>query len=59
MMRLAKILLVAVSVLLILPSAAISLTIGWRPSIGPKARALTDRKFVANDGAPGARAVYL
>jgi mono/diheme cytochrome c family protein len=27
--------------------AAISLTIGWRPIIGPQARALTDRKFRA------------
>ena len=34
--------LIAIAVLLI---AAISLTIGWRPFIGPKARALTSRKF--------------
>src|ERR1700685_4591967 len=26
---------------------AISLTIGWRPFLGPRARALTDRKFEA------------
>jgi mono/diheme cytochrome c family protein len=31
--------------LLIILVAGISLTIGWRPFLGPRARALTDRKF--------------
>ncbi len=47
MKRLGKILLyfgIAVALLLI---AVISLTIGWRPFIGPKARPLTSRKFDA------------
>jgi mono/diheme cytochrome c family protein len=39
-----RIALVAVVVLLVL---AISVTIGWRPLLGPKARPLTDRKFEA------------
>lgn len=47
MKKLGKILLIAVGVLLILLLVAISLTIGWRPFIGPKARPLTARKFEA------------
>src|SRR3984885_15370069 len=38
---------IAVVVLVILALASISATIGWRPFIGPKKRALTDRKFEA------------
>lgn len=36
---------VAVLVLLVLAAIGISATIGWRPFLGPKSRALTDRKF--------------
>src|SRR5712664_3337688 len=43
--RWGKILGITVVVLLILISLAITFTIGWRPIIGPRARALTDRKF--------------
>src|ERR1700736_6320113 len=38
---------VAVLVLVILALVGISATIGWRPFIGPKTRAVTDRKFEA------------
>ncbi|MGA8639028.1 MAG: cytochrome c [Candidatus Sulfotelmatobacter sp.] len=34
-------------VLVVVLVVAISLTIGWRPFLGPRARALTDRKFQA------------
>jgi hypothetical protein len=47
MRKLGKILLsmgIGVALLLI---GVISLTIGWRPFIGPKARPLTSRKFEA------------
>jgi mono/diheme cytochrome c family protein len=40
-----KILLILLVVLCVLSVAGISLTIGWRPFIGPRARALTARKF--------------
>jgi mono/diheme cytochrome c family protein len=36
---------VALLVLLVLLAAAITATIGWRPILGPKARALTERRF--------------
>lgn len=45
MKKLGKILLTALAVLAILLVAAISLTIGWRPFIDPRARTLTSRKF--------------
>lgn len=45
MTRLGKGLLIAVIVLVVLMAAAITLTIGWRPIIGPRARALTARRF--------------
>ena len=45
MKRLGKILLFTGIVVAVLLIAAISLTIGWRPFIGPRARALTSRKF--------------
>jgi mono/diheme cytochrome c family protein len=45
--RWGKILGVTAIVLLVLISAAITFTIGWRPFIGPRTRALTDRKFEA------------
>jgi hypothetical protein len=45
MKRFWRSLLIAIGVLIIILIAAISLTIGWRPFIGPKSRALTDRKF--------------
>jgi hypothetical protein len=45
MKKLGKILLWAVITLVLLLIVAISLTIGWRPFIGPRVRALTDRKF--------------
>jgi mono/diheme cytochrome c family protein len=40
-----KFLLYAITVIFILLIAVITLTIGWRPFIGPKARPLTTRKF--------------
>jgi hypothetical protein len=45
MKKLPKILLVALAILIVLLVAAISLTVGWRPFLGPKARPLTARKF--------------
>lgn len=42
-----KILGLTVVLLLVLLSLTITLTIGWRPIIGPRARPLTDRKFAA------------
>src|SRR5579862_466867 len=45
--KLGKIILAAVSALVVLLAIAISLTIGWRPIIGPKARPLTAQKFEA------------
>jgi mono/diheme cytochrome c family protein len=47
MKKLGKVLLVAMLALVVLVVAAISLTIGWRPFIGPKSRSLTSRKFEA------------
>jgi mono/diheme cytochrome c family protein len=43
--RLGKILVMAVITLVVLLAAGISLTIGWRPFLGPKARQLTSRQF--------------
>jgi hypothetical protein len=43
--KLGKILLYALVVLCLLLAGAITLTIGWRPFIGAKARKLTDHKF--------------
>jgi len=43
--KLGKILLWAVAALVVLLVAAISLTIGWRPFIGPQARPLTSHQF--------------
>jgi hypothetical protein len=40
-------------VIVLLVVGAISLTIGWRPFIGPKARPLTGRKFEPNPNATG------
>ncbi|MBZ5570445.1 MAG: c-type cytochrome [Acidobacteriia bacterium] len=45
MSKLGKILLGILVGLVVLLIVATSATIGWRPIIGPKARALTDRKF--------------
>jgi mono/diheme cytochrome c family protein len=45
MKKLGKILLAAFVVLALLLAVAISLTVGWRPFLGPKARSLTSRKF--------------
>lgn len=47
MKKLGKILLYTLLVLVVLLVAAISLTIGWRPFIGPKARPLTAKQFEA------------
>jgi mono/diheme cytochrome c family protein len=44
-LRIGRTLLAIFLVLLLLLVAGISLTIGWRPFIGPRARALTSRKF--------------
>lgn len=45
MKRFARVLLAAAAVLVVLLAAGITATIGWRPFIGPKARALTDKKY--------------
>jgi len=45
MKKLGKILLWALVALLVLLVVGISLTIGWRPFIGPRARPLTSRRF--------------
>ena len=45
MKKLAKILLVLLSALVLALVVAISFTIGWRPFLGPKTRPLTARKF--------------
>ena len=45
MKKLGKILLWVVAILVVLLVVAISLTIGWRPFIGPRARATTNRQF--------------
>jgi mono/diheme cytochrome c family protein len=42
-----KILGIVVLVVVVLAVIGISATIGWRPFLGPKSRALTDRKFEA------------
>ncbi len=42
-----KFLSVGALVLTVLLAGAVSLTIGWRPFLGPRARALTERKFEA------------
>jgi len=47
MKKLGKILLGILCGLLVLLAVAISLTIGWRPIIGPRTRPLTARKFEA------------
>src|SRR5215831_6408436 len=39
---------IALLVIVLLAVGGISLTIGWRPFIGPKARPLTGRKFEAS-----------
>src|ERR1700686_1439278 len=38
---------IGVFVLVVLAVVGITATIGWRPFIGPKTRALTDRRFAA------------
>jgi mono/diheme cytochrome c family protein len=45
MKKLGKVLLICFTVLFVLLAFGISLTIGWRPFIGPKSRTLTTRKF--------------
>ncbi len=45
MKRLVKYLLITIFVLAVLLAIGISVTIGWRPIVGPRARAVTDRKF--------------
>ncbi|HUK23894.1 MAG TPA: c-type cytochrome [Terriglobales bacterium] len=45
MKKVGKILLIAAVVLVVFLAVAITVTIGWRPLLGPKARALTNRKF--------------
>jgi mono/diheme cytochrome c family protein len=46
-LKLGKILLGALIVLVVLLAVGITLTIGWRPFLGPKARPLTSRRFEA------------
>jgi mono/diheme cytochrome c family protein len=48
MRRLGKWFLVALGSLLVLLAIVITLTIGWSPFLGPKARALTNRTFERN-----------
>src|SRR2546423_504426 len=45
MKKFGKILLICFAVLCLLSTVAISLTIGWRPFIGPKKRELTSHQF--------------
>ena len=45
MRRWVRALLITLAALVVLLALAITFTIGWRPIIGPKARALTDRRF--------------
>ena len=45
MNKVAKIIGISIAVLVCLLVVAISLTVGWRPFFGPKARALTSRTF--------------
>src|SRR5579885_747909 len=47
MTKFRKILLICVSALVLLFAAAIQFTIGWRPFLGPRKRALTNRTFAA------------
>ncbi|HVO80553.1 MAG TPA: c-type cytochrome [Terriglobales bacterium] len=47
MKKIGKLLLYAVLTIAVLLAVAISLTIGWRPIIGPKSRPLTARRFEA------------
>ncbi len=47
MKRLSRWLSLGLVVLLVVLGVAISLTIGWRPFLGPRARAVTGRKFEA------------
>ncbi len=50
MKKLGKILLLGGAVLCVLLATAITFTIGWRPFIGPKKRALTSRQFERTPG---------
>jgi len=52
-------LLWTVITLVVLFVIGVSLTIGWRPFIGPRARPLTSRQFERTPQRPGARSVYL
>ena len=45
MKKLGKVLLIVLGAMVAVLAAAITFTIGWRPFIGPQARALTSRKF--------------
>ncbi len=45
MKKIGKVLLIALGALVVLLAAAITVTIGWRPFLGPKTRPLTERKF--------------
>ncbi len=45
MKKLSRILLISVAALCVVAAVAITFTIGWRPFIGPKKRALTNRQF--------------
>jgi mono/diheme cytochrome c family protein len=46
-LKIGRILLISLISLCVALAVAITLTVGWRPFIGPRARALTDRKFEA------------
>jgi hypothetical protein len=45
MKKLGRILLIIAGVLCVVAALGVTFTIGWRPFIGPKKRALTNRQF--------------
>ena len=53
---LARIAVYGTLVVLLLAAIAITFTVGWRPVIGAKKRALTTRRF---ESTPNARRVYI
>ena len=50
MIRLKKVLVILAAVLVVLVPVGITLSVGWRPFIGPRSRPVTDRKFEATPG---------
>jgi len=56
--RLGKWLLISVMALAGVLAIAVTLTIGWRPLIGPKARPLSKPHFSTHTATAGTRAIY-